>query len=152
MDAAPSRDRHPSLERARRARCNREGIVARAYRALSEEFAAPSDDLVRLIGMRISAGRLTAATRETIRTLIVSSAATLIRDRVNERLMSALTVANPVEPSANGAEPDAVGAVVTSQDEIDGFQIIRAIASRLVDPQTHRHARCPDLLRDLAGR
>ena len=104
------------------------------YQALADELAKPSDEFVRMIGARIAAGRLTAVVRDNIRSLIIGSVANLIRDRVTERLTSALTVANP-DDAANAAElVEATGAIVTTQDEIDGFQIVRAIASRLVDP------------------
>ena len=104
------------------------------YRALLEEFAVPSDEFVRMMAARISLKPLTASAKTTVRGLIVSSVANLIRDRVNERLTSALTVANPVEPIVDEVA-DAGGPVTTTQDELDGFQIIRAIASRLVDPK-----------------
>ncbi len=103
------------------------------YKALADELAKPSDEFVRMIGARIGAGRLTVAVRDNIRSLIIGSVANLIRDRVTERLTSALTVANP-DDAANAAEPAKAGTVVTTQGEIDGFQIVRAIASRLVDP------------------
>lgn len=104
------------------------------YQALADEFAKPSDQFVRMIATRISAGRLTVAVRDGIRALITASVANLIRDRVTERLTSALTVADPVGRETTEAPVDAGGPVVTTQDEIDGFQIVRAIASRLVNP------------------
>ena len=105
------------------------------YRALLEEFAAPSDEFVRMIAAKIGVKPLTAALKETVRSLVVSSVGNLIRDRVNERLTSALTVANPAEATDSADSAENGGPVVTTQDEIDGFQIVRAIASKLVDPR-----------------
>jgi hypothetical protein len=58
---------------------------------LQEEFANPSDEFVRLIAAKVQPGRLNPGVRETIKTLIVNSVATLIREQVNARLTTALT-------------------------------------------------------------
>ncbi len=92
---------------------------SQVYRALLEEFAVPSDEFVRMIAARISAGRLTPAAKETVRSLIVSSIGNLVRDRVNERLTSALTVANPVEV-ADG--PDVMLGELVKPYQQDGMQ------------------------------
>lgn len=66
--------------------------------------------------------------------LIVSSVSSLIRDKVNERLKSALTATNPSdEAEEEGGAP--TEATITTQEEVDGFNIVRAIASRVVDPK-----------------
>jgi hypothetical protein len=56
---------------------------------------------------------------------------------VNERLNSALNVANPapdpIEPGASD-DPSRGDAVMTSEDELSGFRIVQAIAARHVDP------------------
>jgi hypothetical protein len=103
------------------------------YKALQEEFQEPSEEFVRLIAAKVHPGRLTTQIRDTFRNLIMQSVASLIRDKVTERLTSALTASNPME-EAEGEEESAE-ATFTSQDEVDGFNIVRAIASRLVDPK-----------------
>lgn len=57
---------------------------------------------------------------------------------MNERLTSALNVANPApEHIDDGASDDpSVGdAIVTTDDEIAGFRIVQAIGARHVDPK-----------------
>lgn len=103
------------------------------YKALQEEFQEPSEEFIRLFAAKIHSGRLTTQVKDTFRSLIVQSVSSLIRDKVNERLASALTASNPTD-DAEGEE-DATEATLTSQDEVDGFNIVRAIASRLVDPK-----------------
>ena len=103
------------------------------YRALQDEFQEPSDAFIHLIAAKVHSGRVTTQIRETFRTLIVNSVSLLIRDKVTERLTSALTASNPTdEPQDEGA---AAEAMFTSQEEVDGFNIVRAISSRLVDPK-----------------
>lgn len=103
------------------------------YKALQEEFQEPSEEFVRLIAAKVHPGRLTTQIRDTFRSLIMQSVSSLIRDKVTERLTSALTASNPTE-EAEG-ENEVTEATFTSQEEVDGFNIVRAIASRLVDPK-----------------
>ena len=98
---------------------------------LRREFAEPSDELVRMIAGRLHDGRLTEAVRERFRNAIAQSISILIRDGVNKRLESAINRSEG-DDSAPPAEP--VSDIETTQDEIDGFNIIRAICSEKVAP------------------
>jgi hypothetical protein len=100
---------------------------------LQEEFANPSEEFIRLIAARIQAGRLTPANRETLKTLIVNSVASLIRDQVNSRLTSALTASSL--PEAEEEETEDTDGIVTTEEEIAGFHIVRAIAAQKIDPK-----------------
>ena len=107
---------------------------------IEKEFAEPSDEFVRLIASRVQpGGRMTAAVKEQFQPILTASIAGLIRDRVNERLTSALNVANPSAEITSSAEPDDMSemeeGVITTDDEIGGFRIIQAIAARHVDPK-----------------
>lgn len=68
--------------------------------------------------------------------MIASSISTIIRELVSERLSSALHASNPSIVEADGpeGEPDEDG-VITTPEEISGFHIVQAIASKLVDPK-----------------
>lgn len=124
-----------------------EGIVAEAGRLktesllrieLEKEFASPSEEFVRVMANRIQAGRVTSAIKEQLQATISTVIASIIRDRVNERLTSALNVANPAPVDiAEGASDDMSDGdgIITTEDEIAGFRIIQAIAARHVDPK-----------------
>jgi hypothetical protein len=102
---------------------------------LRKEFAEPSEDFVRLIASRLHEGRLIEGVREKFQGAIVQAIGNLIRDGINERLQSAMAMSHADEPElADAAEPDS-GGVETTQVEQDGFNIVRAICSKLVDPQ-----------------
>lgn len=103
------------------------------YRELQREFQEPSEEFARLIAGRVSNGKVTAAVKENFQALIAASVAALVRDKVNERLTSALSASNPIDddPEADGEE----GAVITTEDEVAGFNIIRAIAAREIVPK-----------------
>jgi hypothetical protein len=130
------------LERFTKAAFDIEKIVEEAgnlkmqslvYRELQKEFQEPSDELIRLIASRIHEGRLTPAVRDTFKGLIVTSVSSLIRDRVTERLTSALSASNPNEEETDDA--GSAEAIFTTEEEIAGFNIVRAIGSKVVDPR-----------------
>lgn len=135
-----------TLERFSRNQFNIDDILAEAGRLKLEslirieverEFASPSDELIKLMAGRVQTGRLTAAVREQFGSILAASIAGLIRDRVNERLTSALNVTNPSpDHIAEGGmdDPSAGDGVITTDDEIGGFRIVQAIAARHVDP------------------
>lgn len=96
---------------------------------LQKEFAQPSDELVRMIANRLHEGRLTEAVRNRFRLVINQSFSTLINNSVNERLQQAMS-----QSDDGGGETEVVdfSDIETTQDEIDGFNVIRAIASQKV--------------------
>ena len=100
---------------------------------LEKEFAEPSDEFIRFIANRVHEGRVTASIKDSFKSLIVASINGMIRDKVNERLTSALNGSDDGEEDTPPATLDSDG-VITTQDEIDGFNIVRAIGSRSVDP------------------
>lgn len=99
---------------------------------LKKEFAEPSDEFVRLIAGRLHDGRLTEQVRDKFQSAIVQGVAGLIRAGVNERLESAIRGEEP-EEEPEGETADHRG-VVTTEVETDGFNIIRAICARTIDP------------------
>lgn len=132
-----------TLERFTKANFDIEKIVQEAgnlklqslvYKELQREFQEPSEEFVRIIAARVANGRVTAAVKENFQALIVASVSALIRDRVNERLTSALSASNPIDDEPEAAEEND-GAIITTEDEIAGFNIIRAIVARKIDPK-----------------
>jgi len=103
---------------------------------LEKEFAEPSDGFIELLARRVHEGRLTAPIKEAFGKMLVASIASMVRDLVNERLSSALNAATPalVEADAPGGDAPEDG-IVTTEEEISGFHIIQAIASRFVSPK-----------------
>lgn len=103
------------------------------YKELQKEFADPSEEFVKLIAGKVHPKKLTPAIKDNFKVLIVNSVASLIRDRVNERLTSALSAASPPEEVEEVLAADD-GAIFTTEEEIAGFNIVRAIAAKAVSP------------------
>ncbi|QSB45573.1 type I restriction enzyme HsdR N-terminal domain-containing protein [Tsuneonella flava] len=101
------------------------------YKELTKELSEPSEEFVRMIASRVQPGRITASVKETFEGLIVASASALVRDRVNDRLTSALQGNGEEDPEPASSDDCEI---VTTAEEIEGFNIIRAIGARKVDP------------------
>ncbi|WP_294392847.1 type I restriction endonuclease [uncultured Sphingomonas sp.] len=105
-------------------------------KAIEQEFAEPTDDFVRMFAARVVEGRLTPAVKETIARMVPSTIAAIIRDKVSERLSSALNATTPAIVEPDDIDPAAPGeAIITTQEELSGYHIVQAIASRFVDPK-----------------
>jgi predicted type IV restriction endonuclease len=145
MDAIRRND-PPTLEWFTRNSFNIDAIIAEAGRLklqslmrieIEREFSEPSDEFVRLMAARVQLKRLTSPLIESLRTTLSASIANYVRDKVNDRLTSALNVANPSPlPIEEGAsdDPSQGDGIITTDDEIAGFRIVQAIATRHVDP------------------
>lgn len=101
--------------------------------ALEREFAEPSEEFVALIARRVHDGKLTPTVKETYGKLVATTIAGLIRDLVTQRLSSALNASTPPDPAAS--EEEEPGEIHTTEEELSGYRIIQAIASKLVDPR-----------------
>ncbi|MDP3656345.1 MAG: type I restriction enzyme HsdR N-terminal domain-containing protein [Brevundimonas sp.] len=102
---------------------------------LEKEMAEPSEEVTRLLASRVQGGRVTAQVRENFGKMIVSTFSAIIRDRVNERLSSALNAASPSGPEEEAVLDEGGDVVVTTAEELAGFHIIQAIASKVVKPK-----------------
>jgi len=102
---------------------------------IEKEFSEPSEDFVKLFAARIHEGKLTPAVKDYYSRIMAATIAGYVRDLVNERLSSALNASAPaaVEP-VEVAEENAGDGIITTAEEIAGFHIVQAIASRLVAP------------------
>ncbi|KZY94028.1 MULTISPECIES: type I restriction endonuclease [unclassified Erythrobacter] len=99
---------------------------------LRKEFDEPSDELVKIIAGRLHDGIITKAVRDRFRSAITQAFGSLIRDGVHQRLEKAISGGGD-EPDIEIAETDQ-SMVETTDVEIEGFNIIRAICAEKVDP------------------
>lgn len=110
---------------------------------MAEEYDQPSEEFVRLFTCRVYSGRFTSSVHEQFRELVGNAFRGFVAEQVNDRLKSALrggdaqVARNPTEPEAErqstpGSEDDGI---TTTQEEIEGFHVVRAILARHVDPK-----------------
>ena len=100
---------------------------------LMEQLTEPSEDFVRHMASQVFNGRLTENAREKFKVITKKAFTQFVSDRVSDRLASALSeekAANsPVEAekTAPESETEPKSKIVTTQDEIDGYNIVKAI-------------------------
>lgn len=108
------------------------------------EFDSPSEELVRLLTARVYPGRFTQQVKEQFTDLARRAMRDYVRDRVNERLKTALDTdkhERVIEVPDSGTGPDPVAppavddnGIETTPEEWEAYRIIQAIGAELVDP------------------
>ena len=110
-------------------------------KVFAEELANPSPEFVRFFASKTYSGRLTQNVLDQFTKIVKQALSQAVREKVNDRLKSALaadTEETEVEEQAAGLESETEvepsgEKVITTQEEIDGFNIVRAIGRELVD-------------------
>lgn len=100
---------------------------------LTEELSSPSDEFVKIFASRIYEGRMTQAIREQFSTIVQRSFTEFVRERVSDRLKTALRADDAISADVSDGIP--VGedeGVVTTEEETEAFNIVRAIARQAV--------------------
>lgn len=105
-----------------------------ATQYLSEQMADPEDEFVRLVGKSFYDGNLTAKVVERLKPNVKRAFDDLIRSRVRSRLEVALGNDEPEVEETESVEEASGDGIVTTEDELQAFYIIRAIAAEIVDP------------------
>lgn len=98
---------------------------------LKKQLDDPDEDFVKLVGRQIYEGSITKSVAEILRPAIQAALDEIIRDRIQDKL--SITLRPDVTPPPQSAEDsDDADEVVTTNEEIEGFMIVRAIAARHV--------------------
>ncbi len=104
---------------------------------LEAELESPSEPFVRFFASQVYDGRLTASVMAQFTQIVKDARIQFINQKVNERLKNALSATTQAEqtPAPGTTAPVEVPAaeIETTQEEIDAFNIIRAIARQAVD-------------------
>lgn len=120
--------------------------IGQIKRILAAEFKNPSADWIRYFASRVYDKNITPKVREQFEALVPKAATLFLNEQVNDRLKTALgdgaaqVESEPIDQRVDsGTEPAPVGtaaeeatgaekkSVVTTDKEIEGFQIVRAI-------------------------
>lgn len=104
---------------------------------LNNEYQNPSEDFVRLLTSKVYDGRFTQQVKEQFEDIVSKALKDFVRSKVKDRLKSALDDESMAESSGNESqsnEPIKVNDIETTKQEVEGFHIIQAITSEIVDP------------------
>lgn len=103
---------------------------------LTQEFSNPSPEFTKLIAKQVYDGMITPRLLDQFTSLLKKSVSSLISDTISERLKSALKSEstseeeNKVEKVNNDKKDDKI---VTTEEELEGFMIVRAILREIID-------------------
>ncbi|WP_431224914.1 type I restriction endonuclease [Serratia sp. L9] len=122
--------------------------VSQIKKIFSTQFNNPEEDFVKFFASRVYDGILTQKVRELFATLTKKAATQWLNDQVNERLKSAISgtaqISTINEPKEDDTEqtitvaPEAE-AIVTTENEIEGFHIVKSIIRTVVEPSRISH-------------
>lgn len=119
---------------------NEENILATAERlkytsgikqAIYKLIENPTDDFVRIVSANIYEGRLTAPVREMLTDVTKTAFREVIMDAVKNRLTNALAETDQ-KPSADDQPIETTSDIVTTEEEIEGYMIVKAIVREAV--------------------
>lgn len=105
---------------------------------IAQEFAAPTPEFVKYFAKQVYDGVITAKLLEQFTHLTKKSISTYINDLISERLKSALKteaveVQKEVEVAQSNTQSDEENRVVTTEEEIESYLIIKSILRPVVD-------------------
>ncbi len=98
---------------------------------LKRQLENPDDDFVRFIGRQIHEGSVTKTVLEQIKPAIPAALDQIIRDRIQDKLSITFQEKSPTRAVEEPAESLEDG-IFTTEEEWEGFRIVRAIAARYV--------------------
>ncbi|UJP09387.1 type I restriction enzyme HsdR N-terminal domain-containing protein [Microbacterium sp. KUDC0406] len=126
--------------------------VGALKREIAAQFREPTDEWIKFFTSRVYDGAFTQRVRQQFTGLVSKAAHQFLNERVNDRLKTALVVSGgapmperPTNTSAEVAEDDLDRdtEIVTTLEELEGYQIVKAIACGQVKPHriTQRDAK-----------
>lgn len=112
-------------------------------RILIEQMQEPADEFIRFFASRVYGGKLTQSVREQFSQLTKQAFKQVVNEQINERLKSALvTDANTANAVSSDSATTAVGVTSeessvseTTEEELDGYHIVRAILREVTLPK-----------------
>lgn len=115
--------------------------VGALKRAAADEFREPSDEFVKLLASHVYDGAFRQQVMEKFRPLVEKALKQFLNDRINDRLKTALgaddiKAAEPQEmdETASAESESTDDGIVTTEEEIAAYRIVKAIACSDVDP------------------
>lgn len=116
---------------------------------LAQQMSEPTEKFIRFFAGQVYSGRVTQKVRDQFRPVVKRAMRQFITEKVNDRLQSAIQQEGPAEQPVASSEPeesaseeleegvlhkDEERGVVTTEEEMEAFRIVKAIASGVVEP------------------
>lgn len=105
---------------------------------LAIQFDSPDEEFVKFFFTRTNAGsKFTATAKEQFTSVVVKALQQFINERISNRLRSALqgeTKSGEEKPPSIEVIEEQSSGIVTTEEELEGFRIVRAIVAKAVSP------------------
>lgn len=112
--------------------------------AIVKEATSPSDDFVKYFTRPIYSGRFNETVMEQFRAIVKSAFSQYANDYMNERLKTAIGADAVLSPASNDQKPEVEETpeveeaatalkIVTTDEELEGYHIVRAICYSAID-------------------
>ena len=116
-------------------------------RALAEQFQEPDAEWVKFFAGRVYDKSFTRRAREQFTPLVREATSAFLDDQVNIRLKKALEATRPQQDEVESVSSDEVAeedlergtGIETTLEELEGYQVVKAIACSEVKPQRIAH-------------
>ena len=101
---------------------------------MAEQLKDPEDEFVRFFAKKVYHGPLTQNAKTLFNQITKSAFNQFIKERVDERLKTALIASEGNNPEEKIDVKIPKDEIITTEEEWDGFYIVRSILSEIVDP------------------
>ncbi|KAF5417211.1 MAG: hypothetical protein C5S49_03775 [Candidatus Methanogaster sp.] len=108
---------------------------------LGEEFNSPSEEFVRFFTKQVYSGKMTKRVKEDFKDITHRAFKQFVNEKISDRLKSALEqeVDSDAQEISVGVGSENIerqdDGIVTTEEEIEGFHIVRAILHETTDPE-----------------
>lgn len=102
---------------------------------IAEQFRAPEEDFVTVLAKKVYERPLTAKTKLFFTGIVEKACKQFLNESINDRLKSAII---EVEKNPDQSDAEIEGqhdGIVTTEEELEGFRIVRAILSKQFSPE-----------------
>lgn len=114
-------------------------------RILNEELNAPSEEFVKFFASQVYSGKLTAGVRGQFASITKRAFTQFINEHIAERLRTAMgelsssadakSENDSLTSNYSVAPPDSENKIVTTEEELQGYYIVRGIVCAVLDPE-----------------
>lgn len=108
-------------------------------RALLAEFRmnykSPSEDFIKFFTTKVYQGRITQQVRDDFAKLVATAFQEFVREQIKMKFQTVIETGQGETAENVEAEESEENGIVTTEDEINGFLIIRAIGAELASPE-----------------
>lgn len=114
--------------------------VSQIKKLLTGLLTNPDEDFIKFVASRVYEGAVTQKVRELFSELTRKASIQFLNDQANDRLKSAISgtpapTVQAKDPAPSEAEPEeeAGDKIVTTEEEIEGFMVVKAIVRHAID-------------------